>query len=482
MKKPPLSRHLCPLAVCLSHPTTSWQPATCFTPLKSSQRNQSAKKKKKKKKSRQRRRRGRRRKRRSKHPDLNPWFNLLWQLCTHRWQCLSLFLCWSLTLSLSLFHTHKHTHTHTHALSPRSVCASLYFQPPPPPSLTLSLSLSTLFSLLLDPLPGSLLNRMSLRCTQEPCFYGSVSKQASQQDAVVQMSGGRSLTQPRRNSQTSSISLSLQSCCAKTPREPLQLLLQRALLGLNTQREGWKNNRRRKKKPLRKCLFAPLKKTHTHRQCSKRIMHKFWKDEYTWGHPHTYQSFSLNRCPDNTFKELFYIFFFFFFIHRMTLGKCVMRDQKGVFFFFFLDEQHMRACALFCVKRAAVMNTHTHTQSHTASRGAHRWFNKLWRKLHLSLQLWPWSCDILQHHQCNLRGKREEREGGVGGGWWMVDGGWWWWWGRESASPRVFPLSRLASVPQQAVVCRGCFCDRRAPTAGAPFWNQLAVQQGGKNK
>lgn len=106
----------------------------------------------------------------------------------------------------------------------------------------------------------------------------------------------------------------------------------------------------------------------------------------------------------------------------MTLGKCVTRDQKGVFFFsfFFLDEQHMRACALFCVKRVAVMNTHTHTllqEAHTVDLIKHG------RKLHLSLQLWPWSCDILQHHQYNLRGKREEREGGVGGGWWMVGGG-----------------------------------------------------------
>ena len=111
---------------------------------------------------------------------------------------------------------------------------------------------------------------------------------------------------------------------------------------------------------------------------------------------------------------------FLFFIRRMTLGKCVMRDQKGVVFFFFLMSNTCEP-ALCSVsresERAAVMNTHT------ASRGTHRWFNKHGRKLHLSLQLWPWSCDILQHNQYNLRGKREEREGGVDGGWWMVWGG-----------------------------------------------------------
>lgn len=56
---------------------------------------------------------------------------------------------------------------------------------------------------------------MSLHRTQEPCFYGSVSKQASQQDIVVQMSRGRSLTQPSEQSNKLN-SLSLQSCCAKT--------------------------------------------------------------------------------------------------------------------------------------------------------------------------------------------------------------------------------------------------------------------------
>lgn len=67
-----------------------------------------------------------------------------------------------------------------------------------------------------DPLPCLLLNRMSLHCTQEPCFYGSVSKQASQQDTVVQMSRGRSFTQPSEQSNKLN-SLSLQSCCAKIP-------------------------------------------------------------------------------------------------------------------------------------------------------------------------------------------------------------------------------------------------------------------------
>ena len=241
MKKPPLSRHLCPLAVLSVTSNNKLTTCNLLHGAEIKPEESIGKEGKQKKKKKQTKKKKRKKKRRSKHPDLNRWFNLLWQLCTHQWQCLSLFLCWSLTLtlSLSLFHTHKHTHTHT--LSPRSVCASLYFQPPPHThSLSLSLSLSTLFYLLLDPLPGSLLNRMSLHCTQEPCFYGSVSKQASQQDTVVQMSGGRSLTQPGRNSQTSSISLSLQSCCAKTPREPLQLLLQRALLGLNVQQEGWK--------------------------------------------------------------------------------------------------------------------------------------------------------------------------------------------------------------------------------------------------
>ncbi len=98
-------------------------------------------------------------------------------------------------------------------------------QPPISPSLFLHISLllscpsslsppRTLSSL--DPLPCLLLNRMSLHCTQEPCFYGSVSKQASQQDTVVQMSRGRSLTQPSEQSNKLN-SLSLQSCCAKTP-------------------------------------------------------------------------------------------------------------------------------------------------------------------------------------------------------------------------------------------------------------------------
>lgn len=67
-----------------------------------------------------------------------------------------------------------------------------------------------------NPLPCLLLNRMSLHCTQDPCFYGSVSKQASQQDTVVQMSRGRSFTQPSEQSNKLN-SLSLQSCYAKIP-------------------------------------------------------------------------------------------------------------------------------------------------------------------------------------------------------------------------------------------------------------------------
>lgn len=160
----------------------------------------------------------------------------------------------------------------------------------------------------------------------------------------------------------------------------------------------------------------------------------------------------------------------------MTLGKCVTRDQKGVFFFsfFFLDEQHMRACALFCVKRAAVMNTHTHT----ASRGTHRWFNKAWEKTAPQ----PAALAVVMRHIAapSVQSEGKERGERRRGGWWMVDGGWWWWWGRESASPRVFPLSRLASVPQQAVVCRGCFCDQRAPTAGAPFEINWLCNKGAK--
>lgn len=126
---------------------------------------------------------------------------------------------------------------------------------------------------------------------------------------------------------------------------------------------------------------------------------------------------------------------------------------------FFFDEQHMRA--LFCVKRAAAMNVHTrHFKRHTHThRYTHHWFNKHGRHCTFGLQNWPWSCDILQHNQYNLRhtvthththreGRRKERREGRGGG------------KRCTPSP-VFPLSRLASVfLQEPVVRRGSIYDQ----------------------
>lgn len=177
----------------LSHPTTNWQRATCFysasAALKLSQRNQLSKKRTQKKE-----------KKRLKASDSNHWLNLLWQLCTHQWQCLSLFLSWSLTLSLSLSLTISLSLLPPCSVSLFSLGLVFYCPPSPCPP---------------DPLPCLLLNRMSLYCTLESCFYGSVSKQASQQDTVVQMSRGRSLTQPSEQSDKLN-SFSLQSCGAKT--------------------------------------------------------------------------------------------------------------------------------------------------------------------------------------------------------------------------------------------------------------------------
>lgn len=66
-----------PLLLCIGVQTQR-QRATCFTPLNQSWRNQSSKANKEEKKA-------------LKASDLNLWFNLLWQLCTHQWQRLSLF-------------------------------------------------------------------------------------------------------------------------------------------------------------------------------------------------------------------------------------------------------------------------------------------------------------------------------------------------------------------------------------------------------
>ena len=149
MKKPPLSRHLCPLAV-LSV-TSNNKLTTCNllhgAEIKPEESIGKEGKQKKKKKSRQRRR-----KEKKKDAQSIP----IWtadSICCDSFvltsDSVSHFSSVDPSLSHSLSLSFTHTNTHTHTLSPRSVCASLYFQPPPH-SLTLSLSFS-LHSLLSPP-------------------------------------------------------------------------------------------------------------------------------------------------------------------------------------------------------------------------------------------------------------------------------------------------------------------------------------------
>ncbi|CAB1456359.1 unnamed protein product, partial [Pleuronectes platessa] len=65
---------------------------------------------------------------------------------------------------------------------------------------------------------------MSLRCAREPCFYGSVSEQASQQEAVVQMSRGQI---PHSQSHT------LSSPGAETPKSHFNFCSREAWLRAN---------------------------------------------------------------------------------------------------------------------------------------------------------------------------------------------------------------------------------------------------------
>lgn len=109
----------------------------------------------------------------------------------------------------------------------------LYFfslPPPPPPP----------HSLLPDALPCLLLNRMSLRRSQEPCFYGSgsqASKSAGYCSANVW--GQISHSGSPANSQTSSIASHFNPVVLKHPQATVQLLLlQRALLRPSMQRGG----------------------------------------------------------------------------------------------------------------------------------------------------------------------------------------------------------------------------------------------------
>lgn len=148
-------------------------------------------------------------------------------------------------------------------------------------------------------------------------------------------------------------------------------------------------------------------------------------------------------------------------------------SKGSLFFFFFFFGWATHASLRFVLCQESRCNEHTHT--HTASRGTHRWFNKAWEKTAPQ----PAALAVVMRHIAapSVQSEGKERGERRRGGWWMVDGGWW---GRESASPRVFPLSRLASVPQQAVVCRGCFCDQRAPTAGAPFEINWLCNKGAK--
>lgn len=121
----------------------------------------------------------------------------------------------------------------------------------------------------------------------------------------------------------------------------------------------------------------------------------------------------------------------------MRLGKCVMRDQKGSLFFF--DEQHMQA--LFCVKRAcSELLRWTHVHPHALLQEAHT------TDLISMGGIAPQSAvlAVVMRHiaaQSVQSSREREKEGR----------------GKKKCNPPVFPLSRLASVPQQAVVRRGSF-------------------------
>ena len=149
MKKPPLSRHLCPLAV-LSV-TSNNKLTTCnllhgaeIKPEESIGKEGKQKKKKKADKEEE--------KKKKKDAQSIP----IWtadSICCDSFVLTSDSVSHfssvdpSLSLSLSLFHTHKHTHTHTFS----SLCVCLFiFSTPPPHSLPPSLSFS-LHSLLSPP-------------------------------------------------------------------------------------------------------------------------------------------------------------------------------------------------------------------------------------------------------------------------------------------------------------------------------------------
>lgn len=109
-----------------------------------------------------------------------------------------------------------------------------------------------------DALACLLPSRMRLHCTQEPCFYGSESKQASQQDAVVQMSRGRSSPAKESNSSTASYSnlvvLKHPPATSTSVAEGIIETKHAVRVGVCGGREG------EKKKPIKE-IFVSLKNT-----------------------------------------------------------------------------------------------------------------------------------------------------------------------------------------------------------------------------
>lgn len=148
------------VSLCRSHPTTNWQPAS--QPLSSSGTSRGNRQQKKQKMKKE------------KSIRFEPrWFNLLWQLCTHQWRRLSLFLSWSLT-SLSSSVSLSSLCLFTSSLSPLLLLLLTLSSP------TLSLACSW--------------TEWASAALRNPVSMAVWAKQASQQDTVVQMSRGRSLT------------------------------------------------------------------------------------------------------------------------------------------------------------------------------------------------------------------------------------------------------------------------------------------------